>query len=430
MKARFCDGLTRRDFLTVGALGAVGLPLSEHLRLAAAAPGRDTKADSVIFLNLAGGPSHLDTLDMKPEAPAETRGEFKPIQSKLPGLIVCEHMPKLAATIDEFTLIRGISHSAGSHPLGQAYISTGNRPTPAIVHPCYGSVVSRELPCPPDLPPFVAVPATEWTSGYMGVAYAPLKTSEVPKPGQPFQVRGVTLPEGVSLAQVNRRQRLLSKVDSLFREAETNSQALDALDRFGRQAHSMITSTRSREAFDVSKEAPSISKLFGADELGQSLLLACRLVESGVRFVTVTNSGWDTHTDNFIGHKKLIPPVDANLPALIAALKAKGLLQRTLVVAMGEFGRTPAINANVGRDHYARANWCLIAGGGVRSGQLIGATNKDGTGPAEGDGIKPDDLAASIYHALGIDYRKEYHTATGRPVMIVPHGEVLPGLFG
>ena len=420
--------MSRRNLLQVGVISATGLSLSGYLR-AAEQSRREPTADSVIFLNLAGGVSHLDTLDMKPNAPAETRGEFQPIQTSVPGLTVCEHLPQTARAIDQFALLRGIHHSAGAHPQGQSWIATGNRPTPALLYPSCGSVVSRELDGQPDLPSYVAIPKSEWNAGFMGDAYAPFKTNTVPQPGKKFQVRGVSLAEGVTLDQVNRRERLLKKVDRTFRDANVNSRLLDALDKFAGEAHSIITSPRAQEAFDVDRESDSLRKRFTADELNQGCLLACRLVEYGVRFVTITNAGWDTHTDNFSGHKRLLGPLDNALPAMLSALNEKGLLERTLVIAMGEFGRTPKINENNGRDHYPRVNWCLMAGGGVRSGQLIGGSNQEGTAADDGTDITPDDLAATLYHTLGIDHRMEYHTNTGRPVMLVPEGRVIGELF-
>jgi hypothetical protein len=387
-------------------------------------------ADSVIFVNLAGGPSHLDTLDMKPEGPAETRGEFTSIQTKLPGLLACEHMPQFAKNADRFTLLRGISHTVGDHPQGQAYIATGNRPGPALKHPALGAIVSKEIAGSPDLPPFVAIPQTEWNAGFMGDSYSAFNTNAVPTPGKPFAVRGITLPDGVTLEKVARRENLRKNLDQTFRDFDTNSELLEALDTFGARAYDMMTSARTREAFDVSLEADSMQKLFGTDEVGQGLLLATRLVEFGIPFVTVTSSGWDTHLDNFDGHRKLIPPVDAAMIATLDALQAKGLLERTLVVVMGEFGRTPKINQNVGRDHYPRVNWCLLAGGGVRPGQLIGGTDAGGEAPDDDTQISPDDIGATILHALGIDHHSEYFTRTGRPVSLIPHGTVLENVFG
>lgn len=421
--------LSRRNSLQAGLLGITGLTLAQSLQAAARSTDTAT-ADSVLFVNLAGGPAHLDTLDMKPEGPSETRGEFKSIQTVLPGLIACEYLPKFAKVADQFTLLRGISHTVGDHPQGQAYISTGNRPTPALQYPSLGSVVAKEKPGDADLPSYIAIPDTEWTAGYMGDGYAPFKTNAIPKPGQPFAVRGITLPEGLTVEKVTRREQLLKNLNSTFRQADTNSQLLEALDTFGRQAYSMITSKRTLEAFDVNREPESIRNLFEADDFGQSMLLAVRLIESGVKFVTVTNAGWDTHTDNFDGHKRLIPPFDNAITAGLAALQAKGLLERTLVVIMGEFGRTPKINQNVGRDHYPRANWSLMAGGGVRPGQLIGATDAGGESPTDDTDIHPDDIATSILHALGIDHHTEYLTKASRPVGLVPNGRVIPELFG
>lgn len=423
--------VTRRTCLQAGWLGGMGLALSDGLRLQAGPSPSPVKsrADSVLFINLAGGPSHLDTLDMKPNGPQESRGEFQPIQSNMPGLVVCEHLPKFAQIVNRFALLRGIHHSAGAHPQGQAYIATGNRPTPAVLNPSLGSVASKERPTAPDLPPYIAIPVTEWNAGYLGDAFAPFKTNTVPEPGTPFQVRGISLPEGVTVEKVHRRQKLLTKLDTTFRQVETQSQLLEALDTFSERAYQMITSARSQKAFDVSQEPETIRRRFSADELNQSLLLSCRLLEYGVRFVTVTNQGWDTHLDNFKGHKRLLEPLDSGLTALWHTLSEKGLLDRTLVVVMGEFGRTPKINVNAGRDHWPRANWCLMAGGGVKTGQLIGGTDAEGAGPNEATDIQPDDIAATIYHALGIDPRTEYHTKTGRPVMLVPEGRILTELF-
>ena len=413
-------------------LGIGGLTLSGSLRATAKADDRKVAAtaDSVIFVNLAGGPAHLDTLDMKPEGPVETRGEFSAIQTAVPGLVACEHMPSFAKVADQFTLLRGISHTVGDHPQGQAYISTGNRPSPALQYPTLGSVVAKEMPGDPDLPPFIAVPDTEWTAGYLGDGFGAFKTKAIPRSGQPFSVRGITLPEGLTVEKVNRREQLLKSLNQTFRDADTNSQLLESLDTFGQQAYSMITSKRTNEAFDVSREPDSIRKLFDNDDIGQSMLLAVRLVESGVRFITVTNAGWDTHTDNFVGHRRLIPAMDNAITAGLAALSTKGLLKRTLVVIMGEFGRTPRINQNVGRDHYPRANWALLAGGGVRPGQLIGATDSGGESPTDSTDMHPDDIAASILHALGIDHHTEYFTKTNRPVSLVPNGRIMTDLFG
>jgi hypothetical protein len=421
--------LTRRDALRVGTLGALGLSLADYLRLAEASPLKP-KAEACIFLHLAGGPSHLDTFDMKPKAPAEEQGEFERIQTSMPELQVCEHLPKMAKVVDRFVLIRGVSHSAGAHPQANQYLYSGNRPSPAIIYPAHGSVLKKERPSDPDLPSYVAVPGGDMTPGFLGIAYAPLNTTAVPKKGRPFEMRGLALEEGTSLEKVRSREKLLVDLDTTFRETDPGSELLTAMDRFGQKAQEMILSPRAREAFDVGRESQAMIDLFEADDLSQSMLLALRLVEHGVRFVTVTHSGWDTHLDNFINLKgKLLPAFDAAMSSLVEAMQQKGLSNRVLVVASGEMGRTPTINKNAGRDHWPRAMWTLMTGGGVKTGQLIGGTDEKGHGPDSGTDITPDDLAASLYHALGIDHRHEYYTATGRPVILVPEGRVIEGLF-
>jgi uncharacterized protein (DUF1501 family) len=422
--------VNRRSLLKAGFLGGLGLGLADYLALADTDRPNRPRADACIFIHLQGGPSHLDTLDMKPDAPAAERGEFSSIQSQLAGLRVCEHLPGFARVADQFCLVRGMSHSAGAHPQADEYIFTGNRPSPAVKYPSLGSVLARERPSRPDTPSFVAVPTSEMDPGFLGLAYAPYKTTAVPRRGQPFQVRGLALGEGVSVEQVQQRTRLLEDLDTRFRAIEKNNALLEGMDRFGRTATQMILSAHARQAFDVSRESPRFAGFFADNDLGQSLLLACRLVEFGVRFVTVSHGGWDTHLDNFNNLKtKLLPPFDAGLAALVEGLRQKGLLERTLVVCLGEFGRTPTINPQTGRDHWPRAGWALFTGGGVRTGQLLGGTDSKGHGPDDATKIAPDDLAASIYHALGIDPRREYHTPTGRPVILVPHGNVLDGLF-
>lgn len=427
---RTCDGVGRRDFLKVGAVGGTALTLSSYLRLAAAGDVAAAKAKSAIFINLPGGPSHLDTFDPKPNSPSEYRGEFGAIATNVPGIEISEHLPKIAQVMDKFALLRGVTHTLAAHELGSQYINTGNRPIPSLEFPAYGSVVTRELPGRDDLPQFVAVPNSAQKPGYLGVRYAALNTGSAPTAGKPFSVRGVSLQGGLTVAEVERRTSLLKDLDTTFKGFEKDNQLLDGLDRFSQQAYSMITSQASRQAFDVSQESPSFAEPFGTTPFGQSCLLATRLVESGVRFVTISYGGWDTHNDNWTRLKdNLLPPFDAGFSALINGLQQKGLLDSTAVFVSGEFGRTPKINTTRnGRDHYARAMFMLMAGGGVKPGQVIGASDDKGLGPVN-EGFSPDDVAASFYHNLGIDHRKEYHTNTGRPVMIVRDGEVIPQLF-
>ena len=426
---RFCDGVTRRDFLRAGALGTAGLSLAQFLRLAAAGEVRRPRATSAVFVFLGGGPSHLDTFDPKPDAPADIRGEFGPIDTNVPGVRVCEHLPALARCADKFTVLRGVSHTLAGHELGTEYMNTGNRPIPSLVYPGYGAVVSKELTGAADLPHFVAVPSTPQKAGFLGVRHAPLQTNAAPQPGVPFGVRGISLANGLTVEQFERRQRLLTDLDGTLRGLEKDSALVEGLDQFAQQAYDMITSPRARRAFDVSQEQPEVARPFGVSRFGQSCLLAVRLIEAGVKFVTVSFGGWDTHANNFRSLQNgLLPQLDQGLSALLTTLAAKGLLETTAVYVTGEFGRTPKVNERAGRDHWPRAFTALMAGGGVRGGQVLGFSDARGMGPA-GDPITPDQAAASFYHALGIDFRKEYHTSVGRPITVVRDGAVIPGLF-
>jgi hypothetical protein len=425
----FCDGVRRRDFLKVGAIGG-GLSLASYLQLAQAGEvASNAKAKSGILIYLAGGPTHMDTFDLKPDSPAEYRGEFNPIDTNVPGVQISEHLPNLAKCADKYTILRGVSHTLAAHELGKMYMNTGNRPLPSLTFPGYGSVVSMEMESSPDLPKAVAVPNASHPAGYLGIAHSPLATGATPQFGRPFQVRGTSLGRGLTVTDVERRQQLLSDLDTTFRGVDNDSEVLSGLDKFSEQAHNIISSTTARKAFDVSQENPEVAKRFGENGFGQSCLLAARLIESGVRFVTVTIGGWDTHQDNFNKLKtSLLPQLDAGVAALFTTLAERGLLDSTSVMLTGEFGRTPKINARGGRDHWPRAMCVLMGGGGMRGGQVIGASDEKGMGPAD-KAITPDDVAASFYKSLGIDHHKEYQTNIGRPVMIVRDGRVIPQLF-
>lgn len=419
---------SRRAFVQAGVLGG-GLGLSSYLRLAHAGQLREVRAKSAIFIFLGGGPSHIDTFDPKPDAPAEIRGEFNPVATTSPGVRICEHLPRLAKLADRFAIVRGISHTLAGHELGTEYLNAGSRPIPSLVYPGYGAVVSKELPGDRELPHFVAVPSTPQKAGYLGVRYAPLLTNATPQPNVPFTVRGVSLGNGPTLAEFEKRQQLLGELDSTFRDVGSANKLIDGLDQFSQQAYAMIRSPKAREAFDVSKEKPEVAAPFGTQRFGMSCLLAARLVAAGVTFVTVTFSGWDTHGNNFKALKdNLLPQLDQGLSALLANLSERGLLESTTVFVVGEFGRTPKINERAGRDHWPRAMTALFAGGGVKGGRVVGASDDKGMGP-DGTGYTPDQLAASFYHTLGIDHAKEYHTSTGRPVMIVRDGSIIRGLF-
>ena len=429
-----CDGMQRRDFLKVGALGVGGLTLANYLQMAEAGQKRPDGAKAAIFINLTGGPTHMDTFDLKPNAPKEYRGLFNPIKTNAPGVEICEHMPKLAKCADKFAIFRGVSHTLGAHALGQEYVNTGNKPLPALEYPGYGAVVAKEFPAPKDLPPFVAIPSSRQKPGYLGVKYAPLNTGSTPRAGQPFSVRGITLGNGLKISEVEKRNGLLRDLDTTFKGFEKKNQLLDGLDKFSQQAYAMITSKKARLAFDISKESPEFAKPYGTDAFGTSCLLATRLVGAGVPFVTLTLGGWDTHRDNFPRLKtRNLPTLDTGLSALLNGLSQRGLLESTAVYVTGEFGRTPKINSRStpgGRDHYPRCMFMLLAGGGIKGGQVIGKSDAKATLPADGEGYSPDDVAATFYHALGIDNQKEFHTTTGRPIMIVRNGKVIQKAFG
>ena len=428
-----CDGMSRRDAIRVGAIGATGLSLASYIKLAdAGMVDEKAKTKSAIFIDLPGGPSHMDTFDLKPDAPKEFRGEFNPIKTNVAGVEISEHLPKMAKCADKYAIIRGVTHSLAAHPLGQQYVNTGNRPLPSLKFPCFGSVVSKELPNDPDLPPFVSIPNSRHGAGYLGVKYSPLITNSTPRPGQPFNVRGISLAGGLKLAEIEKRQSLLRDLDQTFKGYEKDSQLLDGLDRFSKQAYAMISSRRARNAFDISKESPAFAKKFGNDPFALSCLLATRLVESGIRFVSITLGGWDTHQDNFTRLKtNLLPKLDTGVSALLNGLEEKGLLDTTSVFMTGEFGRTPKINsrsAEGGRDHYSRCMFMMLAGGGIKTGQVVGESDAKAQGPKH-EGFSPDDVAATFYQSLGIDHEKEYHTNTGRPVMIVRNGKPIKKLL-
>ena len=425
----FCDGVKRRDFLKFGALAGIGMTLSQYLHMADAGAVAPAKGKAAIFVRLAGGPSHLDTFDPKPNAPLEIRGEFKPISTNVPGVQISEHLPKLAQVADKFAILRGVSHTLAAHELGTLYMNTGNRPIPSLSFPAYGAVCAKELGADPDMPAFVSIPSFgQDSAGYLGVEYGPLETGATPQPGQPVRIRGLTL-NGITLEEIDRRNNLLKRYDTAFGSLAEEDRLLSGMDKFGQKAYAMMRSTKARDAFDLSKESHSINEMFASDPFSQSCLLASRLVESGVKFVTVQLGGWDTHSDNFNSLKdKVLPSFDAGLAGLFRALESKGLLSSTGVFVTGEFGRTPKINKNAGRDHYPRSMFCLLGGGGIKNGQVVGESDANAEQPKDHP-ITPDDVAATFYKSMGIDPTKEYKTPGGRPVMITRYGNVIPELL-
>lgn len=283
----YCDGVKRRDFLKVGALaggafGGMGLNLAGYLKLASAGAVQAPKATSAIYIRLAGGPSHMDTFDLKPNASSEYRGEFNPIATNVAGVEISEHLPKLAQCADKYTLLRGVSHTLAAHQLGTEYMNTGNRPLPSLQYPGFGAVVAKELTCSEEVPPFVAIPDTAQTGGYLGIRYGAFSTNAQPKLGSPFKVRGMALADGLTISDIDRRKQLLQRVDRAFAGYERNDALLSGLDEFSERAHSMISSAKAREAFDTGREPREVAERFGDSEFGQSCMLAVRLIEAGV----------------------------------------------------------------------------------------------------------------------------------------------------
>lgn len=418
--------ISRRQMLKAGVLGS-SLSLSNYLRLQAES-GKQDDGRSAILVFLGGGPSHQDTLDLKPDAPAEYRGQFRPISTTVPGIQICEHLPKLARRANKYAVLRGITHNLSDHGLGTRYVMTGNRPTPVIKYPLFGSVVSYEFPSAEDLPSFVSIDRPVEGPGYLGPEYGPLSTGEKPRYGQPFRVRGISLGEGMTVEKYKSRRSLLSDIDTAYAGFEQLDDSVRGIDRFSEQAYNIISSPRARNAFNLTLEPDHEVERFGRHGFGQSMMLTSRLIEAGVRFVTVLLEGWDTHQDNFnrLG-RELLPRLDQSLSALLDRLGASGLLDSTSILVTGEFGRTPKINGNAGRDHWARAMCSLMAGGATNCGQVIGKTDDKAQGPV-GDSYTPDDLAASFLQNIGIDPNTEYEANVGRPITLIRNGRPINGL--
>ena len=419
---------TRREMLKVGAIG--GLTLSQYLR-AQAASGKKNSQRSGIFIFLEGGPSHQDTFDLKPDAPALYRGEFKPIPTAVPGIHICEHLPELAKRMKDYAIIRGLTHTIADHGLGKKYLLTGNRPSQTLSYPEYGSVVSKMHPSARDLPTYVSIDESFVGPGYLGNEFSAL-TAGKPTFGIPYSVRGISLEDGLTVDRYKSQRRLLDDLDTAFEGFEKLDAPVRGLDRFGAQAHNIISAPSTRKAFDLEQEKPSESKRFGKHEFGQSLLLAARLIEAGVHFVTIrlrpAEFDFDTHTDNFSRLRKLLPPFDKGLAGLFDRLKERGLFESTAIMVAGEFGRTPQINVQGGRDHWARAMFALMAGGDIRGGQVIGETDAKAAEP-KNESVSPEDLAASFFQNIGIDPKMEFQANVGRPITLVRDGNPIGRLF-
>ncbi len=439
-----CEGFHRRDFLKIGAAGLFGLSLPQLLQLEARAArngGSSTRrANSVILIWLAGGPATIDMWDLKPNAPEGIRGEFKPIKTKADGVEISEHLPKMAEVMDRVTVVRSLHHTIPSHGPATVFMTTGNKPTPALHYPALGSLAMKLLPAEKGVPAYVTFNelrgGTAGTAGYLGTAYNPFVIEGVGGGGKgkaptasSLRVRGITLPTGFTLEELENRDGLLRDFDSTFQAADKAADVLDGFDAFHKQALDILRSDRTRKAFNLAEESPSLRERYGTTPFGQGVLAARRLVEAGVRFVTISLGGWDTHGQTFKAHKdRLQPQVDRALSTLIADLSDRGLLDRTIVYCAGEFGRTPKVNKNSGRDHWARSMAVVLAGGGFRRGYAHGTTDAQGMAPAT-EPVTPDDVSATIFHNLGIDPHTELQTPTGRPVQLFREGRVIEKLL-
>ena len=440
-----CEGFYRRDFLKLGTAGLLGLSLPQLLRLEAraketsAAVGKPAsrKANAVIQVWLGGGPATIDMWDLKPNAPEGIRGEFKPIATKANGIEISEHLPKMAAVADKATFVRSLNHTIPSHGPATVFMTTGNKPTPAIQYPALGSLVSKLMTVEKGVPPYVSFSdirgGIAGQAGYLGTAYNPFMVEggagDGKGKGGNLRVRGIQLPNTFTLSELENRDKLLQGLDGGLKNLDNSADLVDGLDAFHKQALDILRSDKTKKAFDLAQEKQETRDRYGANPFGQGALAARRLVESGVRFVTISMGGWDTHGQNFQAlSKKLLPQLDQTLSALIEDLAARGLLDSTVVYCAGEFGRTPKVNKNAGRDHWARSMAVVLAGGGFKRGYAHGTTDAQGMAPAL-DACTPDDVAATLFQLLGLDPHMEMTSGTGRPIQLFREGRVIEKLL-
>ncbi|PYV18074.1 MAG: DUF1501 domain-containing protein [Acidobacteria bacterium] len=420
-----CDGIARRDFLRLGMVGLGGLTLPELLAAQSKASDK-----SMIFVWLGGGPGQLDTYDLKPDAPEEIRGEFKPIRTNVPGIEICELLPQTARVADKLCILRSItSVDLGSHERSSRYLQTGVLPVPNMDFASYGSVFVKAKKFRGAMPPFAGIlkPLERgYGGGFLGAEYDPFMVGDPSDPK--FSVRDLTAPRGIPLERIARRREILEELNRSCHAAESETK-LASYDPAVEQAYSMIFSKEVRAAFDIAAEPEKLRDAYGRTPVGQGLLLARRLVETGVKAVSLWMGGSDTHSINFKSMKdKLLPPVDQGFGTLIEDLHQRGLLERTLVVQLGEFGRTPKVNKDAGRDHWPKAFSAVLAGGGIRGGQVIGSTDKHAA-EVKDRPISVEDLAATIYTALGVDLSTVNRSPEGRPIPIASGGKPVAEAF-
>lgn len=450
---RLCDGITRRELFRLGGLATLGLSLPHLLAREAAAAERGTvrgRAKSCILFFQEGGMAHQDTWDPKPDAPDGVGGEFGAIRTAVPGVYFSDQIPRLAAIADRLALVRSVTHDITDHNAGAYYCLTGRSPKVGnqlilgdrrTNFPGYGAVMARLRPARHAVPDFVHIPAILTNNGedlpgqragWLGPAYDPILIGDPTLPS--FRTQGLSAPPIAPPERLARRRSLLQRVQShLEHLAETGPGP--AADVFYAKAFDLLTSERTRRACNLDEEPPAVREWYGPHHMGQSFLLARRLIQAGVRLVTVcwgprsgsdSNQNWDTHRRNFYFLREhLLPPTDRGLAALILDLERLGMLEETLVVCMGEFGRTPEINAQAGRDHWPYCYTVMFAGGGIRGGAVYGASDAKAAFPKE-DAVTPEDVAATIYAALGLDPHTEIRDPAGRPFPIALGQPIAP----
>jgi hypothetical protein len=431
--------MERRTYLKLGLAGLAGGSFTDLLALRAAnandaaVQGKSAwKPSSCILIWMDGGPTHFETFDPKPDAPAEIRGDFRPIKTNVSGIEICEHMPQLAKIADKYSIIRSVCHNQGNHGAGNHYMMTGAPPRIPVgcgafvsFHPSLGSVAAYERPAPHGLPSYFTMPSMSRSGGpnFLGAKYAPFVVANDPN-NKNFRVRDVELPNGLASERFQARRDLRSLVDTMprFTSRETFD-PVAAYDDNYEQGYELVLTPDAQKAFEIGKEPEDLRERYGRNSFGQRALLARRLVESGVPFVTIYDGGWDHHSDLFGALATRLPSWDQTVATLISDLDQRGLLETTMVIALGEFGRTPKISTlpgqtKPGRDHWANAMSILFAGGGSRGGQIIGATDRQGYAPIERV-LSPENYISTVYRKLGIDPNKIYYTPAGRPTHLV-----------
>ncbi|MEY2408720.1 MAG: hypothetical protein QOF48_1390 [Verrucomicrobiota bacterium] len=441
-----CQGFSRRDFIQLGLGGALGLGFCDALRLRAAAAEISGKGGTkpsgkkvnCILVWMDGGPSHYETFDPKPDAPSEIRGDFKAISTKISGVQFSECIPKLADAADKFTVVRSICHKDPNHGGGNHYMMTG-MPTPVPVacgafvtfHPSFGSMVSYDRRVRNGMPAYIAMPEVARSGGpnFLGAQHAPFVVDGYPNT-KGFRVRDVVLPSEISEGRATSRHALRQSLDQMKRINDRLAEdPAVAFDQYYAQGIDLVGSPQAQQAFDIEKESDRVRDAYGRNDFAQRLLLARRLVEVGVGFVTVYSGGWDHHTKIFEAYRgNHLKTFDQGMAALIGDLDERGLLENTLVIALGEFGRTPKVNKDAGRDHWPGAMSVLMAGAGIPRGQIVGATDAKGYYASE-NVYRPEDFAASLYTKMGIDPAQTLQTNTGRPIQLVNGGRLIKELF-